>query len=1035
MSWTSDDIDTARMLSKRSFDGILSVDTPEQLLFSRKTPDINGLIVGEEPGRGNQRPMQPGRCYDYDGTDDQVYVSNALISTNSFTISLWMRTTSLSASKGIHGMGNPYNASGTGVAAYVAATGYVYTIICAGGTSSQLGKSGVTINTWYHLVSVIDRTNNTMSTYLNNDTPTSMSIATLGAGTINNGNFYIGRYSASSYYFPGRIFDFQIIPRAITQAEVGQLYTLGCNALPKEPRTLWLKSDEQHPLCATDSSGNRNHGVLTNVTATVGNFFYEGNDVPHSYQNDNSIEQVFKCDTTNYLTIANGSSMVSTIGSFSFCWRQTVEATGSYFYVVGKGTAFFEILNYINYYIRVQVRGSSALDLLFTVGYGFPFNGPTSYAVVVSYSGGTAYITLYKNGVQLGSTQSGAWAAPTGGSDDITIGSRTGSLNHSGALWDCQLYNVALTSTDVLNVHNGTTASGLISHLPLTKDEYLIDKISGLYAKPTGVPNWVPVSRNESNKDYAVDGGKLGLIGRCPRNADLTNANCLTLDGTDDYAPIPASVALGFDDEVTITARIKTTKTNVFILHSYKQTSPYNGFGFGIAIGSSGSKLSIWTAGSRKYSNVNSSILSGNWVTVAVSMKSGGVSNFYVDGVFIGSVTTGVLAPNYADVSNIGSYASSGYYFQGSMSDLRIYNRVLSNDEHYYIATANMSGRDPTSANLIANYPLSEGAGSKCYDVGPNGLHATITNANLITAWATKQDVFHYNTSKGFTKYTHATLDPVYVPYSTYGIPLTITPETGYSSYSENPSGAYDNMSESKIDLTQGVASPGSSELVSDWEPFPSNYLSYPDDLSNAYWTKTNITPTYNFANNPVTGSPTVAKLMATVTNAGHSFEKSTYSGLTVSEKYVHSIEIKPNGYNYILLYTNYPSTGAFFNLSTKTFYSTYSGAIGAAWVDDLGNGWMRCNLMQIATGTSSKFTVFMSTDGSTTSFIGDITKGILVGKSSVTKYVGRTDMLLSRSSYLSGVLMRSDRILRYKSTLLNKLLTAAQTFTQTKVL
>ena len=73
--------------------------------------------------------------------------------------------------------------------------------------------------------------------------------------------------------------------------------------------------------------------------------------------------------------------------------------------------------------------------------------------------------------------------------------------------------------------------------------------------------------------------------------------------------------------------------------------------------------------------------LEPGWRHIA-AVKDGGEMRLYVDGAKVG--TSGVFDPADYDISNdrpllIGSGAHD--YFKGSMSDLRIYNRALSESE------------------------------------------------------------------------------------------------------------------------------------------------------------------------------------------------------------------------------------------------------------------------------------------------------------------------------------------------------------------
>jgi len=72
------------------------------------------------------------------------------------------------------------------------------------------------------------------------------------------------------------------------------------------------------------------------------------------------------------------------------------------------------------------------------------------------------------------------------------------------------------------------------------------------------------------------------------------------------------------------------------------------------------------------------------------------------------------------------------------------------------------------------DFNLSEGGGSILYN-NSTGLNAQLTGVVLSTFWGTKQDVYSYNFVNGCDRWSHATLDDVYVQ-----IGKTVT-ESGYT--------------------------------------------------------------------------------------------------------------------------------------------------------------------------------------------------------------------------------------------------------------
>ncbi|MEK7176582.1 MAG: LamG domain-containing protein, partial [Patescibacteria group bacterium] len=86
------------------------------------------------------------------------------------------------------------------------------------------GSTSFTVNTWYHLVGVFQSASNTVTFYVNNVVQTTSGFA--GGLPSTTGFGYIGVSNAASF-FPGSLDDVRIYNRALSAAEVLQLYNLG----------------------------------------------------------------------------------------------------------------------------------------------------------------------------------------------------------------------------------------------------------------------------------------------------------------------------------------------------------------------------------------------------------------------------------------------------------------------------------------------------------------------------------------------------------------------------------------------------------------------------------------------------------------------------------------------------------------------------------------------------------------------------------------------------------------------------------------
>lgn len=181
---------------------------------------------------------------------------------------------------------------------------------------------------------------------------------------------------------------------------------------------------------------------------------------------------------------------------------------------------------------------------------------------------------------------------------------------------------------------------------------------------------------------------------------------------------------------------------------------------------------------------------------------------------------------------------------------------------------------------------------------------------------------------------------------------------------------------------------------------FVGNKLTYPNDLTKtAFWTTTNATATANSVPNPADGRITASRLLETTANGSHFVEQPvtqfipgvTYQ-LSGSSRYI--------GRTFIRVAVNDGGTvfSAFFNLLTGAVGTT-SGLTGysMAQVND-GFWFWTINFTAGTTAGVGSITIRTSTDGSTTSFVGDPTKGffswgVVLQQTSLT---GAENMLLA---------------------------------------
>lgn len=154
-------------------------------------------------------------------------------------------------------------------------------------------------------------------------------------------------------------------------------------------------------------------------------------------------------------------------------------------------------------------------------------------------------------------------------------------------------------------------------------------------------------------------------------------------------------------------------------------------------------------------------------------------------------------------------------------------------------------------------------------------------------------------------------------------------------------------------------------------EPQSTNNSLYSEDFSNAAWLKGDTTISANAVLSPK-GDLTADKVVETATTAQH--RVLTNAGLTLSGDVSFSVFAKAGERSIIRITNNNISQGGFFDLTNGVVLSNIG--VADSKIKDYGNGWYRCSFTATA-GVNERIVINISTDGSTTSYLGDITKGL----------------------------------------------------------
>jgi hypothetical protein len=207
-------------------------------------------------------------------------------------------------------------------------------------------------------------------------------------------------------------------------------------------------------------------------------------------------------------------------------------------------------------------------------------------------------------------------------------------------------------------------------------------------------------------------------------------SGAMDLDGSDDYMSIPDSTDLEFG-------------TNDFSINFwFLADSSIATLKGGISKGAYASSFAILPQSNRLefYASSNGStydianiqvfgsISLDTWYNVTL-IRSSGVIKGYLDGVNGFTVNNGTAFNDNSEALTLGYYSSGGgYYLDGQIDDVRIYNRALSQDEvtRLYKATAGTKVSSGLSKGLVGHWDLDDESGTTAIDKSGNQNNGTL---------------------------------------------------------------------------------------------------------------------------------------------------------------------------------------------------------------------------------------------------------------------------------------------------------------------
>ncbi|GEM_PF-1944992 len=639
-----------------------------------------------------------GQALTFNGTNQYVNASGIPSVSNPLTVAVWINPSALSQSSFSAGSGGTIidENEGGGTSGWVLGVKNNNTVwFWPSSGNDKYSTATIPLNTWTHVVITYDGTN--IRFYINGGLDsTQVMSAPQGSATF----FRVGGKSWITGYWKGGLDDVRIYNRALSTAEAKQLYGLGTsktNAVSSASPlasgligyyTLDTANINWGTGAVADSSGNGHTGTVTNlstpasvVTGQIGQGI--------SFTGSNQY-----IDTTNY---ADNPSNLSVAGWFKSGGDQTHSFLVDKMSNFGNGAGWTVYFNQISGGMEIgfvtQEAGGSNWEQ-YQNHSDIPADGLWHH-FVATLSGGPGnggIILIYIDGssVSLDNLSRGTFTTIT-----TAVNVRMGNdsdveKQFIGSLDDVRVYNRTLSATEVSQLYALTTNTAITKAAPV----YLNTSLTGVGGTLTRglVGYWTMDGANINWKTAAVaDNSGYSNVGAMVTMSTSTSpvagkiGQALNfVKSFSQYVSVPSSV---------ITPLVTTGLASVAFwmkpatLASYSAPFDCGQSGtsrqLSMLINSAGGGTVAAKGVAGAAATYSPAWTIGQWQFVVMTVDA---TNFktYKNGV-LNSTTAGAIGSGFTDTSAIcqvgGNPSGGGSSFDGSIDDVRVYNRVLTAGE------------------------------------------------------------------------------------------------------------------------------------------------------------------------------------------------------------------------------------------------------------------------------------------------------------------------------------------------------------------
>ena len=724
-----------------------------------------------------------GNALSFDGSNDYASSTSTidLTGTNKVTVVFWMKQGAINASSSaqvICEFSSNFNNVATGFGIFSPGQTGSGKVNMGGSLKGNVGYSGVMTtnftdgdiprpapapNVWHQYAYVFDKSLGSgaeTTPYIDGvAVPYLSDITSNNTNSFGNLTLYLGSRAGGSIFLNASIDDFRVYNTALTASQIQQLYNQAdsSNSVISSGLVAWWKMDEGSGSTVADSSGNGNTLTLASGSAApswvAGVTFTQrtlASTRPLISQSVNNYAANFVAGSSQFLNISDNTTLSMGSGVRMAFWGWFImtnlpSKSGATMNLLAKWNTSgnqreYRLIVTTADQLRFDVSADGIASTTVTRTGALTLNTP--YFVVCWYDGTNINISLNN-----GSTTSAAFSADIfDGTAQFRLGAQQGGEFLSGRM---QSWGIAKSTsiTNLLSAADRTTIynagktlkhadiAGRLAVAPISW--WNLDETINASTRADSVGS----NTLTSNANVTAAEGNVAIARQPIRDF----GTCVAFPGvTSNWIRFPDASQTGLDLQATDftilawvnhTGLVNASNNAAAIVAKDGRNDGSRGYRFSIT----GAHLLTFTitetGNTANYVTVTSNVQvpSHSWHRVAIVFVQSTSINLYIDGVLVGSSTTGIPAQPFNNNRDFEiATSNTADLFQGRMDNVQVFTRAFAATE---IVTDYLGLSDSTTNNILY-WKFNEGSGTAITDSTGTQVNATLVGSS----WST--DVF-----------------------------------------------------------------------------------------------------------------------------------------------------------------------------------------------------------------------------------------------------------------------------------------------------